>query len=188
MFCPVCRFPSINGVTHPRCGKNMFLDGLYVTAHFSGPVKKAIHLLKYRFVYDLTRELVDTLIKKLPDSFKAYDFLLPVPLHPKKESERGFNQSYLIAKVISEKLGIPVFRKIIKRIKYTKPQYGLNIKDRKLNLKGVFSLSKGAKIQNKKIIIVDDVATTFSTLKECSKELKKAGAASVFALVLAHGN
>ena len=187
-FCPVCRFPSINGMAHARCCSAYSPDGLYVSAHYSGPVKKAIRLMKYRYVTDVIDELTGILLIKLPVFLKEFDYLIPVPLHPKKEKSRGFNQSLLIASRLGKKIDIPIQSNILKRTKFTSPQFGLKIKERSLNVKDVFKISFPDAVRNKKIILVDDVATTFSTLKECTKLLKRNGASSVFAVVLAHGN
>lgn len=187
-ICPICRCPSLNGLTHPRCRTGFSLDGIYVPAHYSGPVKKALHLVKYRFVSDLIEELMDILLNNLPVFLIQFDYLVPVPLHPKREKDRGFNQSFLIASFLSKSLKVPVLSHLLLRKKYTAPQFGLKVKERNLNVKDVFQIHDPQKMRNKKIILIDDVATTFSTLKECTKVLKRNGASSVFAVVLAHGN
>jgi len=163
------------------------LDGLFVASHYSGPVKKAIHLLKYRYVSDLVMELTGLLFVNLPLFLRQFDFIVPVPLHPKREKDRGFNQSFLIGLSLGKKLALPVRRDLLFRCKNTKPQFGLKVEARKINVKNVFQLKSYAFVRNKKICLVDDVATTLSTLNECAKVLKKSGAASVYAVVLAHG-
>ena len=187
-FCPVCRYPSLYGLIHPRCERVYSLDGLFVPTHYSGPVKKAIRLMKYRFVSDLLQELTDLLFNNLHPFLKSADYLVPVPLHPKKEKERGFNQSILIAEYLGKIINLPVRPDVLSRIIYTKPQFGLRVQERKTNVKNIFTVFHTEIVCNKKIILVDDVATTFSTLNECTKTLKRNGAASVFAVVLAHGN
>ena len=114
-FCPVCRHPSFSGFTHPRCGNLYTLDGLFVSAHYAASVKKAIHMMKYRYVSDLVRELTLLLYPSPPAFVKKLDFLVPVPLHPRKEKDRGFNQSLLIASVMSELFKIPVKTGLLQR-------------------------------------------------------------------------
>ncbi|OGG03949.1 hypothetical protein A2W14_05790 [Candidatus Gottesmanbacteria bacterium RBG_16_37_8] len=188
LFCPVCRHPSMDGTTHARCRNRFSLDGLFVSANYRGPVKKALRLMKYQYVSDLTSELTDLLFTSAPSFLKNLDFLIPVPLHPKREKDRGFNQSFLIAKLLGKKLNIPVRKNLLQRIKATKPQFGLKVGERNLNIRGAFNLINPEVVRHKKIGLVDDVATTFFTLKECAKELKIAQAKSVWAIVLAHGN
>jgi len=187
-FCPVCRYPSLYGLTHPRCRGFNSLDGLFVSVHYSGPVKKAIHLMKYRYVSDLLDELTGLLFDKLPLFVKKTDYLIPVPLHYRKQKERGFNQSLLIADILGKKLNLPVKSGILSRIKYTLPQFGLKVGQRNLNVKNVFRLKNSASVKNRNICLVDDLATTFATLNECTRVLKRNGAAGVSAVVLAHGS
>ena len=185
-ICPVCAKPSIDGFAHPRCRTSFGLGGMYAACHYKGPIKDAIHLLKYRFVSDIVDSLTDVYIKYYPKNLYKLDYLVPVPLHKKREKERGFNQSLLLAKSLSKKLNLPVLDILI-RTRYTKPQVDLTGKDRRSNLQNVFLSLADAKVREKSIGLVDDVATTRTTLMECAKELKKQGAESVFGLVLAHG-
>ncbi|OGG00555.1 hypothetical protein A2153_02295 [Candidatus Gottesmanbacteria bacterium RBG_16_38_7b] len=187
-FCPACHRPSFNGAVHARCLSPYSLDGLFIGAHYSGPVKKAIHLIKYRFVSDLVNELTSLLFSSPPAFLRNLDFLVPVPLHFQKERERGFNQSLLISLALSEMINLPVKNNLLKRVKATKPQFGLKVGERKSNIRRAFRCLNPEFIKNKKIGLVDDVATTLSTLKECGRELKIAQAESVWAIVLAHGN
>jgi ComF family protein len=185
-ICPICAKPSIDGFTHPRCRTSFGLGGMYAACHYKGPIKDAIHLLKYRFVSDLVDSLTDVYIKYYPKNLYKLDCLVPVPLHKKREKERGFNQSVLLAKSLSKKLNLPVLNILI-RTRYTKPQVDLTGKDRRSNLQNVFLPLADAKVREKSIGLVDDVATTRTTLLECAKVLKKQGAESVIGLVLAHG-
>lgn len=186
-ICPVCAKPSIDGFTHPKCRTSWGLDGMYAFVHYKGPMKDAIHLLKYRFVSDLVDSLTDIFIRYYPKNLYKFDYLVPVPLHKKREKERGFNQSLLLARSLSEKLNIPVLAQILIRSRYTVPQVDLKGKDRRLNLQKAFAFLPNADIGGKSIGLVDDVATTRTTLVECAKVLKKQGAKNVFGLVLAHG-
>ena len=187
-FCPVCRYPSVNGITHPRCFSGLTLDGVFTAAHYNGPVKKSIRLAKYSFVSDLLPELTQILFEKFPAYLQDFDFLIPVPLHFSRGKSRGFNQANIIAKIINSMTGIPMMKDNLYRRTNTKPQFGLKPKERAQNIKNVFYLKNSVEITGKKICLVDDVATTFSTLNECAKILKKNGAVRVWAIVLAHGN
>jgi len=113
------------------------------------------------------------------------DFIIPVPLFKLKEVERGYNQSYYIAKGISQVISIPIANKFVKRVKNTISQTTLNYEERKENLDRAFILQKRENIKSKRAIIVDDVITTGATVSEIAKVLKENGAEKVFALSVA---
>lgn len=124
------------------------------------------------------------LLKTNPE-FKGFRFLLPVPLARKKLAQRGFNQSELLADIIAENGDFEVIKNAIIRSKNTKSQTTLNKEDRKSNMLNAFSALKPELIKGKNIILIDDVATTGSTLQELAKTLKKAGAKKIAAFTLA---
>jgi competence protein ComFC len=185
-ICPVCGKHSIDGTTHYKCRNKYTLDGLYASAHYKGPVKKAIKKIKFGLVRDIVNPLVVSLFVSKKNYWPEIDFLTPVPLYHKREAERGFNQSYLIAKALAVRLGIPL-RKLLIRNKFTRPQAELKSADRKGNVLGAFSYTGKLNISDKSIGIVDDVSTTRFTLMECAKVLKRNGAGKVWGIVLAHG-
>jgi len=98
-----------------------------------------------------------------------YDFIIPVPLHPLKEKERGFNQSLLIAELIKEELQVPIVTEGIVRTKYTKTQTKLSRKEREENVKNAFNIKSVKRFIGKKLLIVDDVYTTGSTVRSLAK-------------------
>lgn len=185
-ICPYCGRPAIDGLTHPGCRKIFGLDGFYSPFFFRGPVKKAIHLLKFDSVSDLVNPLTLLAYPQIPAWLPKFDCFVPVPLNKKRENERGFNQSQLIARKLGKKFLIPV-ADILVRKKYTKPQAELLLKDRKTNIMNVFDYIGKKKLQGEKIALVDDVSTTRLTLIECAKILKRNGAGFVYGLVIAHG-
>ncbi|MEK7119951.1 MAG: phosphoribosyltransferase family protein, partial [Patescibacteria group bacterium] len=113
--------------------------------------------------------------------------MVPVPLHPKKERSRGFNQSFLIAKIVSEYFNIFLDVTSLKRIKNTSPQAQIKNKDERLkNMEGAFQVSSGSDLKNKNILLIDDILTTGATLDACAKALKIGGAGKIIAAVLAN--
>jgi competence protein ComFC len=117
---------------------------------------------------------------------KENSIIVPVPTTKRRERWRGFNQSYVLASFLSKKTKIPIFTGIIKT-KETKSQTKLKKEERKNNLKNCFKIIESEKIiKNKKIIIIDDVITTGSTINELSKEIKKYEPLEIWGLVLAH--
>jgi len=111
--------------------------------------------------------------------------LMPVPLHPRRLRERGFNQSLLLSREVARALNADLDFLSLKRIKYTKPQTGLGSEERSRNVARAFQVSRREAVKGRSIVLVDDVATTGSTLNECARALKKAGCREVFCLALA---
>lgn len=195
LVCPTCERPSIGGFVHPLCKRRYKLDGLWSLGVYEGSLRNIIQKLKYKFVTEAVEVLVNLLIEywaKFGTSFieeirkdQGRGWLVvPVPLHPKRQRERGFNQSALLGKMIAQKLGLG-YLEALKRVKHTKPQVGLESWQRKKNIKNAFSVDTKYNIQNTSILLIDDVWTTGSTLKECCFFLKKGGAKKVWATTLA---
>lgn len=154
---------------------------------YDGILRKAIHLLKYKLKNNLAFPLANLVADRMQSFFKeaTYHLIIPVPLHPKRLRERGFNQALSLARLLSKKYDIPIDSHTLRRRKTTKPQVGLSEKDRKDNVKRAFSLLNRNKIVDKYILLVDDVYTSGNTVDECSKVLIKAGAHKVDVLTLA---
>lgn len=170
------------------------MDGLLVAASYKDKaVSSAVHLYKYRFVEDFSRILGDIMLKSIRDSeLPLPDVIIPIPLHKRRLRWRGFNQSELIAKRISEKItpGFPISieNNLLERFRYTHPQMEIkNQAKRRKNIEKAFKIpgDKPELVRNKRILLVDDVATTGATIFECAKTLKKSGASEVFAVVVA---
>ena len=192
-MCPICeKMITPDGQTCLACKKKSSLDGMVVAASYSQfQISKAVHLFKYRFVDDLHVPLGNLFVNVLRKTeLPLPNIITPVPLHKRRLRWRGFNQSALLAKHLADNLlpqnKISFDENILIRNRYTSPQ--MKIKDhisRKQNIAGAFSLSPNAEIKNKTVLLVDDIATTGSTLFECAKILKEAGASEVFAIVIA---
>ncbi|MBQ9035615.1 MAG: ComF family protein [Alphaproteobacteria bacterium] len=113
------------------------------------------------------------------------DLLIPVPIHRRRLLERRYNQSALLVKYLSAQTGVKTEYSALMRVRHTIPQVQLSGSARRHNLQHAFAVTNVNAIKNRKIILVDDVETTGSTLKECAKVLKKAGAKEIYALTLA---
>lgn len=110
------------------------------------------------------------------------DVIIPAPLHEKDQRVRGFNQSYLLAKWVSYYSSIPLARDVLIKHKQTNKQHNLNATQRRRNLKGAFMINNPQLVKDKTILLVDDVYTTGSTMRECSRVLKINGAKSIICL------
>jgi len=111
--------------------------------------------------------------------------IIPVPLHPKKKRQRGFNQAQVIAKCLAELMGIELVEKQLAKTRNVPPQTSLELEDRKKNVLGAFRVENGDKVKEKVVLLVDDVYTTGATIRECSHALRGAGVKEVRAVTLA---
>lgn len=167
--------------------ENHFFTEARAFGSYQGSLKELIHKFKYEKRRNLGVYLGEKMWNALEElSWPTFDYIVPVPLHIRREQERGFNQSYILARVISEKTRVPILN-ALKRIKPTKHQTLLDKSLRKDNLKGAFKVVKGPSVQGKNLILIDDVYTTGATVDECSKSLLIAGAKTVYVFTCARG-
>lgn len=167
------------------------LDSLVVATEYEKNSAQIIHTYKYNFAGELSIPLGKISVKALiKNGALLPDLIIPVPLHKRRERWRGFNQAKLLADYISRNLSpgyiIPVESNSLARKKYTSPQMQIkSYHERKENIKNAFENNNLGILENKKILLVDDVATTGSTLFECAKTLKENGASSISGIVIA---
>jgi len=156
---------------------------------YEGVTRECIHLFKYKSKLDLVNPLSSIMLKFANNYLKTdnFDIIIPVPLHSSRFRERGFNQAELIARKLAKGLNLPAHSNIIKRVKLTQAQAGLTKTQRLANLNNAFKVKNGLPVEDKNVLLIDDVFTTGSTINECAKALLNAGAKSIEALVLARG-
>jgi competence protein ComFC len=159
------------------------LLGLRAVAQFDGPLRRAIHALKYEQVTVLAEPFGLLLTDYLAAHPLPITLIVPVPLHAEREVERGYNQSKLLASVVSRASAIPMDAGAIVRARNTLPQVGLAEKARRTNLVGAFVCPRP--LNGQRVLVVDDVSTTGATMSECALALSAAGAHSVWGLTLA---
>ncbi len=154
-----------------------------------GVLRDLIHRFKYGRQYYLRGILADCLLEAMDDprirAFPA-DCIVPVPLHPARLRERGFNQADALAEKVSEQAKIPIQR-CLRRRRYTQTQTQFDRTERMQNLRNTFALRKNSDVRGKHSVLVDDILTTGSTLHECALVLRAAGAESVRAITVARG-
>ena len=154
---------------------------------YNGTLRNAVHLLKYQLNQALATPLgilMSCSTKKVIGAF-PFQVVVPVPLHPKRLRERGFNQALSLARFVSRFHSSPLDWNNLVRTRWTHTQVGLSIPKRKENVKGAFVVKKELHFQGKHILLVDDVYTSGSTVDECAKVLLGAGARTVQILTLA---
>ena len=143
------------------------------------------------FKFNDEPELADTFSKliikneKICRFLETYDIIIPVPMHIKKQTVRGYNQADLIAKKIAKELHIEYVKDTLIKVRKTETQSSLNASQRKSNVKDAYDCKMKEKIKDKKVILFDDIYTTGSTATECAKVLKQSGAKEVSVLTFA---
>ena len=178
LICHKCSLPLPDGgATCSDCksNKNIYFEILQSPYTYSGQIKKLIKKLKYSrknfLTKDLSSLLADFIIKEHID--KNIDVVVPVPMHWFKKWRRGYNQAELLADGVAKIINKPMYNALI-RTKYTKPQFNLKKRQRKENLENIFAINKKHMdiIKGKKVLLIDDIATTCSTSNQCAKVLK----------------
>ena len=186
-----------NGDVCRLCKENVDspLNRLFVVSDYQNKLlAKSIHSFKYNFARDLSQPLGQLMVSTMShfSSFAVPEIIVPIPLHQRRLRWRGFNQSELLADVIAKNLlagmEIEVLTNAIERKRFTKPQMKVkNYEARQRNLQNCFVANQDLyqKIKTKRVLLVDDVCTTGSTIDECAKELRKLHPKSISAIVLA---
>ena len=191
-LCPDCQACLEISSIHQK-EKYSCLDDLCFATDYQKPlVKKLIKLFKYEpFIKELAITLTSLIIEHFQLLDQKPDFsdfvLIPVPLEKKKLKWRGFNQAEEIGKELSEFLNIEILNNVLIKTKETLPQVELSDEERKENIKGAFSCQHPELVRERKVLLVDDIYTTGSTMAECARVLKKSGAKEVIGIVIARG-
>jgi ComF family protein len=157
-------------------------------ARYNGVAKDLILLYKYRGFEVLSGVLAGFLIRSLgreEDLWSGVEVVVPVPLYPAKEKSRGFNQARLLAERLAKLMNVPLMAGRLTKVRPTAAQTSLRAQERETNLKGAFQVKKTAGLEGKIVLLVDDVYTTGSTIRECGKALNKAGVKEVRAVTVA---
>lgn len=191
-LCTICGIPFKSRVEEDHLCEKCLLkrpwyDEMRAPYLYEEKLMAAIQQLKYsgrsyiaKSLGPLLGEFAKTWLRDTDDMT-----LIPVPLHIKRLRQRGFNQSMLLAEAVSSMLECELDCLTLIRSRYTGTQTGLNLKERRKNVKGAFEIAGDKSVAGKEIILVDDVATTGYTINECARVLKKAGCKKVYGLVLA---
>lgn len=185
-LCDGCRaalrpIPWQWGLALPEMG--LEIDAAYV---FDGVVRRSIHHFKYRGEYQRGRFLGSLLADYAESSVGPGgrpDLVLPVPLHRRRQRERGFNQAEILAEAVAARLGVPLGRGLL-RVVETRQQVGLSFAERQQNVAGAFRC-EGDSLRDAAILLVDDVVTTGATMAAAARALRAVGAARVAGLALA---
>lgn len=190
-LCPICGIPFIGTGSDHRCGPCLSNPPHFDTAraHFlyEGPIRELIHTFKYNQKTHLRNPLALLTLQGMSNFLTSQNshLIIPVPLHRSRLQQRGFNQAVLLGRAISHYLSLPLLPDALVRTRPTEPQIDLSAAERRVNVKGAFTVSRPDQVAGKRILLLDDVMTTGSTMDECAKELKKAGADTVISVTIA---
>jgi ComF family protein len=191
--CPVCGIPFDGaGPDHPcgRCIESMpGFSSTTATFRYAGPIADGVIALKYGRRLERLGPLAD-LWREECRSLPEVDVAVPVPLHPTRLRQRGFNQSALIARPLLRKHGIRLRCDVLRRVRAGDAQAGLGRADRLRNPRGTYDITpRGSHVlEGRRVLVLDDIMTTGATMRECARVLLDAGAAEVHVAVLARSS
>ena len=189
-LCVVCGIPYVGAGEDHICGgcatSRCHYDAARAALVYEGISHDLIHAFKYRNKTHLCRPLALLTIERLAGfvSARSPDLIIPVPLHRKRLRSRGFNQAVLLGNIFSDFWKIPLDRHNLRRIRWTEPQVNLSAHERRSNVKGAFYVQHPSQVSGRRVLLVDDVLTTGSTVEECAAVLKKAGAVEVIVVTV----
>lgn len=184
-LCPRCG----RAVTQPvaacdQCQRHPLPLRIRAAAFYGEPLRQVIHGFKYEGLFALSSPLAALMAEEWPRWSAPVDLVLPIPLHPERERERGYNQTVLLMREFCRRLNLTPDARALSRIRYTRPQVELGSRERLHNVRGAFRADR-RKVTQKRILLLDDVCTTGATLGAAAEALLDAGAQSVSAYVLA---
>lgn len=190
----MCTKGSIDGRVHPKCKTPQCLDGLASGAVYAGIVKRLLYQYKFKpYVADLRNTLSQIFIESIYGNalFNNTRLLQPivavVPLSSEKLKKRGYNHAAFLAQDLAKEFLLEYSENLLNRSKHTKPQFKLSRGQRFKNVQNAFDVNYSYKklLHNKRILLVDDLATSLATLRECARVLKRAGAREVIGITFA---
>ncbi len=176
----------INHLNLPKDFKT-YCDGMICVGKYSESLKESLRRFKFSNKPSYYRAFGMLLALKVQNTIQLdnIDLIISVPLHKNRQKQRGYNQAELVAKYASKQLKVPFAENVLLKISESKSQSILSRNERFFNLEGLFYVNNAETITNKNILLIDDIITTGSTINQCSKVLKQAGARSIIAGVIA---
>ena len=174
----------------PRCKNETFaFEGVIRLGPYEGRIREAVLRMKHAAGEGLAEAVGEVWAHRSESRLRdlAATMVVPVPLHWTRRWRRGYNQSQRLAEAIARRLGVPCCPSLLRRIRATPPQTSQSATGRRANVRGAFRAAASDSLKSQVVLLVDDVLTTGTTASEAARALRAAGAARVFAVVLAHG-
>ena len=185
-YCRVCTAYSEFELCQACASSGRRFDGVRAPYRYEGSIRQAILALKYGGIKAAAPQLGDMLAEYLEDNPFPGDLIVPVPMHATRRRERGYNQAELLGRRVAGRCGIPYRGDLLLRTRRVDPQAGMSsAASRVTNVADSVAVPRPSDVDGRQIILVDDVATTGSTLDACAAALKEVGAVSVWCLTLA---
>jgi competence protein ComFC len=185
IICPCCGIPQKSAEICNNCqAVRPHYHALRAWAIFKGPVRQAIHRLKYRRNISLGEVFGRRLMDSVQDFHWQVDAVLPVPLGIARLAQRGYNQASLLAHPVAWGLGLEYLPHALQRVRETRSQVDLSVIERKRNVSGAFQANRD-QVEGRSVLVIDDVATSGATMDACAAALLEGGAAQVYGLTLA---
>lgn len=198
-FCFFCK-DETNNIEHFLCSEcrarieeihkeyeleSPYIKDCYVSLFYNNFTRDFFHKFKFQDKAYLYSPFSSYMLKTIEENMiKDFDFIICIPVHWRKEARRGYNQAYLLAKAVGKSLNKPVLNRVLIKSRWTQEQNKLSSFQRRHNLDHSFSIKNSELIRGKKILLIDDLVTTGTTLSICAKELINAGADTVTGLAL----
>lgn len=185
-LCTRCGVSLASGAICPTCEqRSLRIDGIRSPFCFEGPVRQAIHQLKYSDVKALAPPLAQLVGEYLVKNPLPAELLVPVPLHPRRLRRRGYNQSSLLARELARIVSIPLVEGELIRLRDAPPQARARSADERQSSVDRAFTCRGREFEGRRILLIDDVCTSGATLEACARAVKAAGAVSVWGLTVA---
>lgn len=166
--------------------KDKYFDKHIYIYKYAGIIRDTIIRYKFKYRAYIYRTLAKNMLKseKICRILKNYDIIISVPIHRKRKLQRGYDQSFIIARELSKNIGVQLGKNVLIKVIDNKPQSSLNRHERLENIKNVYKINE-SNLKDKKILLFDDIYTTGNTVNECSRILKEAGAKTICVLTIA---
>lgn len=206
LICPACvsQLSPVKAPACRKCGKEVFGEHVEYCAdcarrrrtfvsgtallNYNEAARHSMAAIKYKNKREYLDFYSEALAFRFADTVRGWqpDALIPVPVHPSRRRKRGYNQAEELARRLGAQWNIPVERRLLIRVRKTQPQRNLNPEERLRNLQAAFAVQKGISVP-KRVLLVDDIYTTGSTMEACSRVLKAAGAEEIHFVVICIG-
>jgi competence protein ComFC len=185
--CPFCGRPEGIGTRCEFCVRDDRIR-LFFWGSYDDLLKDCIAAFKFDGFPELGPPLMEMALKNVSERLGEYDFAIPVPLHRQRREERGYNQSEILARCVSETMKVELAPGVLERTKPTRQQAKLAVEERRINVRDAFAVDadRGHNLSGRKVLLVDDIVTTGATIFEAARPLRSCGASRIDVLALAY--